>query len=222
MYRCHPQTARLVELVRTGAIGEVRLIRCSFSFEAGLDPSSRLIANALGGGGILDVGSYCMSMARLIAGATRDLPFAEPLSIKAVGHLEPTEGTGLYSVAALDFGDGLLAELTTGVRLTQPNTVTIEGSAGRITVTNPWFAGTPGSRIIVDLGEDDHGESDHREINTETDENAYQFEIDTVARHLAARSAPSPAMSPADTLGNMRALDAWRREVGVIYEADED
>ena len=215
MYRCHPQTAQLVDIVRSGEIGDIRLIRAMFSFQTERDPQGRLFANALGGGGILDVGSYCMSMARLLAGAAQGLPFAEPLSVKAVAQLDPAEGTDLYSTAVLEFEGGLLAELTTGVLLNQPNTVTVYGSKGSITVNQPWFPGAPGSRIVVSL---DSGE--HREIDTETSANAYHFEVDTVARHLADRAAPSPAMSPEDTLGNMRALDAWREDAGVVYDAE--
>ena len=71
MYRCHPQTRRLAELVRTGAIGEVRMIRTVFSYQGRFDPGSRTFGNALGGGGILDIGCYTASAARLIAGAAR-------------------------------------------------------------------------------------------------------------------------------------------------------
>lgn len=214
MYRCHPQTARLVDIVRSGEVGEIRLIRAMFSFQTERDPRGRLFANALGGGGILDVGAYCMSMARLLAGAARGLPFAEPLSVKALARLDPSEGTDLYSTAILEFDGGLLAELTSGVLLNQPSTVTVYGSLGSIVVTNPWFAGAPGSRIVVTL---DSGEQ--REVDTETPADAYHFEVDTVARYLHARAAPSPAMSPEDTLGNMRALDAWRADAGVEYDA---
>src|ERR1700722_9820609 len=66
MYRCHPQTAKLVELLRKKVIGDVRLIQTTFSFRSGYDLKSRLLNNALGGGGILDVGCYCTSGARLI------------------------------------------------------------------------------------------------------------------------------------------------------------
>src|SRR5260221_10563040 len=69
MYRCHPQTAKLLELIRSGVIGQVRLIQATFSFQADAHPESRLLNNALGGGGILDAGGYCTSMAPLIAGA---------------------------------------------------------------------------------------------------------------------------------------------------------
>ena len=71
MYRLHPQTPKLVELVKSGAIGEVRMIKSSFGFAMPrFMPEHRLYANDLAGGGILDVGGYPVSMARLIAGAT--------------------------------------------------------------------------------------------------------------------------------------------------------
>ncbi len=82
MYRCHPQTARLVELIRKKCVGEVRLIQASFCFEAPVDVHHRLFNPRLGGGGILDIGCYPVSMARLIAGAVLGKPFAEPLEVK--------------------------------------------------------------------------------------------------------------------------------------------
>src|SRR5579884_662668 len=69
MYRCHPQTAKLVELLKSGAIGQVRVIQATYSFNSHYNPEGRLYNNALGGGGILDVGCYCASVARLVAGA---------------------------------------------------------------------------------------------------------------------------------------------------------
>src|SRR5207237_9838586 len=70
MYRCHPQTARIIELIREKAIGQVRVIQATFSFHWPIefDANSRLLAQDLGGGGILDVGCYPVSMSRLIAG----------------------------------------------------------------------------------------------------------------------------------------------------------
>lgn len=65
MYRSHPQIARLIEIIRSGRIGEVRNIQATFGFRAGADPKTRILSNALGGGGILDVGCYAVSFARL-------------------------------------------------------------------------------------------------------------------------------------------------------------
>ncbi|MCU1404520.1 MAG: oxidoreductase domain protein, partial [Glaciihabitans sp.] len=152
MYRCHPQTQQLVDIVASGELGDIRLIRCLFSFQTDYDPSSRLFNNELGGGGIMDVGSYCSSMARLLAGSAQGLPFAEPLLIKAIAELDPAEGTDLYSSAVLKFDGGVLAELTCGVLLNQPDTVTVYGSQGSVTVSNPWFPGGAGSQIVVQIG----------------------------------------------------------------------
>ena len=69
LYRCHPQTAALVDLIQAGAIGAVRLIQATYGFNATFNPDGRLFRQDLGGGGILDVGCYPVSFARLIAGA---------------------------------------------------------------------------------------------------------------------------------------------------------
>jgi predicted dehydrogenase len=118
MYRCHPQTQRLVGLIREGAIGEVRLIHATFSFHWPIpyNPESRLLANALAGGGILDVGGYPASMARLIAGAAAGKGFADPIEVTGSAHLGQT-GVDEWAVASLKFPGGVLAQLTTGVQV---------------------------------------------------------------------------------------------------------
>jgi predicted dehydrogenase len=98
MYRCHPQTQKLAELVRQGAVGTVRMIRSVFSYYSAYSPTSRAHSKELGGGGILDVGCYPASMARLIAGAAAGQPFLEPVQVKACGKVSPT-GVDLYSAA---------------------------------------------------------------------------------------------------------------------------
>src|SRR5271170_7337632 len=82
MYRCHPQINRVLELIRGGAIGDVRAITARFGFQAEYNLEDRLFNRTLGGGGILDVGGYCTSMARLIAGAASGA-VAEPEKVFA-------------------------------------------------------------------------------------------------------------------------------------------
>src|SRR5687768_2022995 len=88
MYRCLPQTATIIELVKSGAVGEVKMIQAAFGFSVKFDPNHRLFANALGGGGILDVGCYPVSMSRLIAGAAMGKNFADPIRDKATGEMD--------------------------------------------------------------------------------------------------------------------------------------
>ena len=122
MYRCHPQTAKVVELIKNGAIGEVRSIQATFSFHwpRPWNDQSRLTSNALGGGGILDVGCYPVSFSRLIAGVALGKPFADPIEVKGVGHLSPA-GTDDYAAAVLRFERDIIAEVATGVQLQQDN-----------------------------------------------------------------------------------------------------
>src|SRR5262249_37432744 len=111
MYRCHPQTARLVELIRDRAIGDVRMIRARFGFDAPFKPESRIYKNSLGGGGILDVGCYPVSMSRLIAGASLGENFANPIDVKAAGRLGAT-GVDEWSAATLKFRGDIIAQVS--------------------------------------------------------------------------------------------------------------
>src|SRR5204862_2048103 len=88
MYRLHPMTAKLRDIIQSGRIGEIRAIKSSFGFQMGkFDASHRLFANDLAGGGILDVGGYPVSMTRFVAGATMNKPFADPVKVSGMAHL---------------------------------------------------------------------------------------------------------------------------------------
>src|SRR5437667_3295822 len=115
MYRCHPQTHELIKLIQSGAIGQVRVIQASFSFHwpRPFNADSRLTSNALGGGGILDVGCYPVSFARLIAGVARDKPFENPIEVKAAGHLGEA-GTDEWSAAVMKFRGDVIAQVSAG------------------------------------------------------------------------------------------------------------
>jgi predicted dehydrogenase len=147
MYRCHPQTRKLVELIRSGVIGQVQVIQATFSFRLGDRPESRLLKNELGGGGILDVGCYCVSAARLIAGAAQGKDFVDPLKVEAVGHVGKT-GVDEYTVASLKFPGDILAQLFTGVQVNGENVIKVFGSQGMIEVPSPW---TPGANESTQL-----------------------------------------------------------------------
>src|SRR4051812_26289914 len=131
MYRCHPQTAKLVELIRSRMIGDVRVISATFSFHAGFNPDSRIFSNALAGGGILDVGCYPVSISRLIAGAAQGKDFADPIEVKGSGHLGQT-GVDEWAIGTLKFAGDIVAQVATGVSVNQDNTLRVYGSEGRI------------------------------------------------------------------------------------------
>ena len=115
MYRLHPQTAKLVELVHSGIVGEVRLIKASFGFlMAKPDPNHRLLANDTAGGAILDICGYPVSMARLIAGAAAGKPFLDPTKVVGAAHLGAT-GADEWASAVLQFPNEIVAEVSGSV-----------------------------------------------------------------------------------------------------------
>jgi len=214
MYRCHPQTARLIELLRAGTIGQVRVIQATFSFHAESQPESRLFKNALGGGGILDVGCYCASLARLVAGVAQGQHFAEPTQVVGTAHIGET-GVDEYAVASLTFPGGILANLFAGVSVNGGSEVQIFGSEGSIVVPSPF---TPRSGEATALLVRRNDDPEVQKIVIENGTGLYTLEADMVAQSLDERQAS--AMTWEDTLGNMQTLDRWRAAIDVVYEAE--
>lgn len=216
MYRCHPQILRLVELIREGVIGEVQHIRASFGFQASFDPQSRLFDRALGGGAILDVGVYPVSLARLVAGTAIGQPFANPAAVKGTGHLASSEVDD-EAYALLQFANGITAECATATRRAMSNNATVFGSAGRIHLPNPWVpgrnAGPSDATLEVTVGEVTRTEAIQRQ------EQLFAFEAELASRTIAEgrKEPPAPAMGWADSIGNAETLDRWRHEVGYAF-----
>ncbi len=208
MYRCHPQTAKIVELVRGGALGRVGLVQATFSFSTAFDAENRFFSKALGGGGILDVGCYPVSFARLIAGAAAGEAFRDPVNVTGAVELHPQTGVDVYAAATLQFAGGMIAQVATGVALYQDSTARIYGTDGWLHVLEPWIPGREGgaTRLLLYRG----AERKPQEIVVETGEWLYALEADAFATALADGKRDVPQMSTADTLGNMAVLDAWQ------------
>lgn len=217
MYRFHPQTKKVVALVRSGAIGEVRLIRASFNVLMDFNPEHRMFKKSLGGGTILDLGCYPVSYSRHIAGAVQGRDFAEPVEFHGTGRLRPEVGTDDFATAVAKFPGDILAELSCGATMLSDNSVEIHGTKGWIDVPNPFTPGLEGrtERIIVHRRGVDAPET--LEIKS-PGVGLYAYEADAVAEALARGAREVPLATWADTLGTARMLDAWLAGVGLCYD----
>lgn len=221
MYRCHPQTTKLVELLRDGAIGQVRMVRATFGFGGGdsINPDSRLFSPDLAGGGVLDVGCYAVSMSRLIAGAVDGKRFANPMKVSGEGQLGET-GVDEWAAGTLKFDNGIVAQIATAVRASLENTVHIVGSSGSIHVPNPWAASrdaAPDCRIIL------HRNGKDEQIAPRSERSSFGYEVQLASKAIRAGQTqpPPPAMTWDDTLGNLETLDRWRAAVGLTYPMEQ-
>ncbi len=211
MYRCHPLIATLVARLRDGAIGQIHHVRADFGFSAPRDPSGRLFAPELGGGGILDVGGYPVSFCRLIAGLAENKPFAEPVSLQATAVLGPT-GVDEHAAALLTFASGLTAQATCAVRHGVGTQTVVFGEQGKIFLPDPWIPGGKRHALestftIVREGKDPET------VTVKTEKSTYAIEAELAADTIPNTEAPWPAMTWADSIGNMKVLDAWRAAI---------
>ena len=219
MYRCHPQTGKLVELIRDDAIGDVRIIQAFFCYNMGdSDDAYRNIRlrNDTAGGSIMDVGCYSMSMARLIAGAALGLSKpAEPESLHGAAHIGQRGRVDEWAGASAKFPNDIVADLLCACRAARPSTVHVWGSEGKMEVPVPWKPNV-GKIILTRSGKD----TEEIQIPAEA-ETCYTLEANVVARNLSNREAPYPCMTWEDSINNMKALDMWRDSIGLVFDMEK-
>ncbi|MDE2127878.1 MAG: Gfo/Idh/MocA family oxidoreductase [Armatimonadetes bacterium] len=208
MYRCHPQIHKLWQLMQEGAIGTPRMIQATFSFHMRDRQDDVRRQAAIGGGGIMDVGCYTMSLARLAAGA-------EPESIAGHAEFGPT-GVDEWATASVKFAGGCLANLACGMSVGADSEFRVWGSDGWIRIPHPWLPGEQGETLTVMR----LGASAPETLAVDSNTHLFALEADAVATHLKDRQAPRPWMSWQDSLGQARALDWWRHSAGVLWPGE--
>jgi len=191
MYRHHPQTQRVAELVRGGAIGELLVVRSTFSFALADLGNIRMLPE-LDGGALMDIGAYCVSGSRLLGG--------EPERVWGEQVLSPT-GVDATFVGTLRFAGGAVATFHASMSLPSRQELEVFGSEGTLLVQAPWRVDLGGDALITRDGEVEYvevGEAD-----------SYQLELEDFA--AGARGEREPLLGRDDALGQARVIDALYR-----------
>ena len=220
MYRCHPQITKLISLIKENIIGDITSIEASFGFDTGkIFPDSRLFNINLAGGSILDVGVYPVSFSRLIAGIVSGKNFLNPYKVEGTAFIGETN-VDEVSYAKLYFNNDIIANASAAIRKNMDDVAIVKGTKGFISLTNPWTPGKDGgpyiSSIIVSIG-------DHQQIiDIKIQKHLFAFEAEIASKAIIQKrnEAPPPAMTWDDTLGNLKTLDNWRKEVN--YKLPQD
>jgi predicted dehydrogenase len=190
MYRHNPQTAKLVELVRDGAIGELRLIRSAFSY--GLyDAANIRLRTDVEGGALMDVGCYNVSGSRLLGG--------EPERVWGEAWYGPS-GTDWIFAGTLRFPENVIATFDCGTALPERDELEAIGSEGSLFLDDPWHCNVP----IIELRREDEVEL------IELDPvDSYRLELENLSD--AIRGEAELLLGREDALGQARALEALHR-----------
>jgi xylose dehydrogenase (NAD/NADP) len=188
MYRHHPQTRRLAELVAGGAIGELRTIHSHFSFLL-QDPGDVRLSAALDGGRLMDLGCYCVSAARLLAG--------EPDAVAGVQVLGGDGAVDVSFAGALRFAGDVVADFHCSFAAAPGYGLEVQGSGGRLLVRDPWHIHEPGIELTDAQGT--------RTVAIEPAD-SYRLEAEDVAR--AIRGETEPLLGRADAVGQAGTIAA--------------
>jgi D-xylose 1-dehydrogenase (NADP+, D-xylono-1,5-lactone-forming) len=185
MYRHHPQTHRLQQVVRSDAIGELRQVRAVFSFMLD-DPTDVRLRPELDGGSLMDLGCYCVGISRLLAG--------EPELVFGRQRLGPT-GVDLGFTGVLQFPGDVLGEFHCAFDLPAESGVEAIGSNGRVVAREPF-------RCLGDI-----------EVNGERIEvdgvDRYLLQLENLSE--AIRGQAEPLLGRADALSQARTIAALYR-----------
>jgi D-xylose 1-dehydrogenase (NADP+, D-xylono-1,5-lactone-forming) len=190
MYRHNPQTAKLVELVREGAVGELRVVRSAFSYSL-YDAENIRLRPDVDGGSLMDVGCYCVSGSRLLAG--------EPEAVSGQAYIGPS-GTDWVFTGAMRFAGDVHALFDCGTCLPNRDELEVIGTEGSLFLDDPWHANTP----VIEARRD--GGTERIELDPV---DSYRLELENLADAIAGE-APL-LLGREDALGQARTIEALFR-----------
>jgi predicted dehydrogenase len=201
-----PQYQKVMEIISSGEIGDVKMIQADFGFRAPEPPAQRLFDPALGGGALLDIGLYPVFLAQSILG--------KPVDIKASISAYPTQ-VDEQCAMILKFENNALAVLSSTFAADTPVEAMIAGTKGQIRMKNRFHNSI--ATIEIAFGKDEPKTVEvHREEGY-----GYQFEARHVGDCLRKGLTESPVMSHQDSLDLMETLDRIRKAAGIRYSVDE-
>jgi xylose dehydrogenase (NAD/NADP) len=187
MYRHNPQTRRLEQLVRGGAVGEPRVVRSAFSYSL-YDASNVRLRPELDGGSLMDVGCYCVHASRFLAG--------EPDAVHGQQVIGPT-GTDWVFAGMLRFPDGVIAQFDCGTCLPSRDELEVIGTEGSLFVDDPWHCTAP----VIEL----RGDADVERIELEPVD-SYRLQLENLSD--AIRGEAEPLLDRDDAVAQARVIDA--------------
>ncbi|QYF95490.1 Gfo/Idh/MocA family oxidoreductase [Massilia sp. PAMC28688] len=201
--RFTPALAAVRQAIADGEIGAVRQLHVDFGFAATTDPLHRLNNRALGGGALLDLGIYPLSIASALLGPIK--------SVVAQADLGPT-GVDLQTAFLLRHDSGAMAVCSCSLVARTPAELTVSGELGHVRM-NTMFHRATSITISTDRGA--------RTIPTPYLGNGYVYEAVEAGRCLRAGLLESPAMPQGETLALMGVMDEIRRQIGLHYRSDD-
>ena len=207
--RFFPAFQQAQEWVRSGRIGQPKMIQACFGYDGSANKSQWRFQHDMAGGALLDVGIYPLAMTFAMFGT-------DPVKMTSSAYVE--NGVDEYNTFTLEYADGRIAVLSDGIGVTLNNSVYIGGTKGAVLLGEGWWH--PNHAEFAPFGE--AGISHNRDVFDEPyPSSGFQYEASTVQRHYLAGRKEAPEMPLDETLKIARMLDAIRAQWPLSYKEDE-
>jgi predicted dehydrogenase len=193
MYRFHPQTLKIQELIQKGVIGEIRVIRAGFGFSLNESAKNVRLGKRMGGGCLMDVGCYCVNALRSFFGD-------EPEQVVGTAKRGKISGVDMTFGGLLTFPQGRLGVFTSSFQTSLDWGVEIVGTLGHISVPSPW---KPDGRLASFVLE---ANGKKETVQIKNGGGIYHCEVDHFSRCILERKPL--ALPPEEGLKNMRVIEA--------------
>jgi D-xylose 1-dehydrogenase (NADP+, D-xylono-1,5-lactone-forming) len=199
MYRFHPQNARVREIIASGEIGDVKLLRSSCSFYLNRREGNYRLRREMGGGSLYDVGCYCIHAFRMILQT-------EPTKVYVQADLDPTQQVDISARGMLEFENGVKAMFDCSMEMTQHMSYEIIGTKGMVQVPRafrPDLAGGEGLVIVTN----NEGEVREEKLS------GYEYKLAIEHFSQCIIDGIQPEYSGDSTIQNMKVLDACHESI---------
>ena len=200
-----PHMIRVREIIAAGTLGDVRTIIADHNQDLPDDPKHRILNPDLGGGALLDLGIYPVSLAWDV--------FGKPKSVTAISSASPITGVDRQTAILFGYDGGQQAVLHTALDTLGPNTAAIIGTQGRIEIDSVWYTAT--SFTVYD-----ENNTVIEKYSEPVVSRGMQYEAMALEQIVAAGALEGQELPPSETVEIMETLDEIRRQIGLTYPAE--
>ena len=195
-----PSLERVREMLADGVIGEPRMLTADLGFHAKVDPSSRLFDPLLGGGALLDLGVYAVSLASLL--------FGSPIDVNGIANFATT-GVDEECSILTRHSEGQMMIALASFRVETAREALIQGTRGWIRIHEPWWAST-----LVTVNSHEHGEE---RLHLPFRGGGFTHEAEAFMELIRNGQRNSSAMPLEESLSIMNVMDTLRKQWGLRY-----
>lgn len=209
MYQFHPQHQRVKDIIASGEIGEMKLIRANFSFLLEQLEGNIRMDRSLGGGSLYDIGCYCIHIIRYITES-------EPIKCYSISKIHEHFNVDMSVVGMMELENGLPAYFDCAMDMPSRHMYEVVGTKGTIKVNKAFITQDDGQgEIIV---QNHRGQNRQEIINGDSYANGIEHYSNCIINNTI------PIHSTEDTIKNMRAIDAFLKTIdsGNIVEVKQN